>query len=123
VSGSQPQGSLLGALADVLINDGVQEDLGQQVMLVLRDADPHDRLRRLVDLRGTTHLADVPDRLVARAQQADLHQLVQVKRGELSGDPHTRGSLFAVDRLAGTADEPVQPATKWITERCHRSQR
>ena len=57
-------------------------------MAARRDAHLDVRPGRLVDLRGTADPADTVGRLVTRAERARVDQLVQMERGQLTGDPY-----------------------------------
>jgi hypothetical protein len=78
--------------------DGVDQDAGQQVVVAGRDADGDVHAGRLIGFGRAPHPARPERRIVAGAQQARADQLVEVKGGQLAGDPGAGGRFLPADR-------------------------
>src|SRR4051794_6924115 len=87
------QRGLLAVLSLGLGEDGIDEDLGQLVMLASGDADAHIEVAGLVVLGAAPDLAQRAGGCVTDTEQAHLDEFAQVEGGELAGDAGGGGGL------------------------------
>ena len=82
------------------VQDGVEQELGQQLVAALGDADPHAALGRLVDL-GRRPTLRIPPTCSYRARSRPAStSLSRWNAASLREMPDARGRLVAGDRLA-----------------------
>src|SRR5690606_34528523 len=116
------EGVPLGGAAGVVraSGDGVCEDLADELVAALRNAEIDPLGRRLIHLRRPSPASRlVTRRLVAGGEQLRLHQLVEMKRGQVPGDRVRVGGLLPGDRMTLAAYALVEPAAHRVDQRRH----